>query len=841
MEENIGYKLITAESLKHVYDSLNEKKLDKGDDGKGMGYLHTVQDYGAKGNGTTDDTAAFQNALAAHRVVVVPGGTYKLSGTLMVEENCCLELSQDTVLQFTQTDAPCITLLRLANLKGNHATIIVPYTFASNVINCDTRECNKALEYDRNLTGDALKNAVAGANKVSVQPFTHWDPQWKMSRYITDINICKPNSDGLHISDDGKCYGTALYMGCYEDTYGPDYMWGVSMSGIRIAGGFTYGIHIYDEGSTWNHDMRVEAIIDGCEIGVLVENCNLAHLAVTIQARSACKYIDGKAVYTPYAKHGIKLVDSKWIDLSSSYVWDWKRDNTLWTGDAPECEYQHIAMYGLCPGVQIYDAAAVDSNHFWDKIYYDNMDTMLSAIVYGSKGRVSIDPKYAFYKDFRGSMGYDFMTKNLTWRDYHNMVRYDVPVQVSRADTNPNHLYRIGYFTIGSPAENDEAGADILGTETITIEENNQFGLIGWSNINYVESSKPLTHYWNPLPSVYENRVPVYFYSKSGGTYTIYRLISDLCDHQHAYNCRVSITNARRFIFDYADMGDIANLDSDTYIRITPAIQTGSPKLAGQYSLVDGKPVVCTNSAAWSARGAINSEATSKQLALQEDIDNLIVKTENVQFVLPAEGEYVQVPKFTNSIGSYSDGYYDNAGTETARSNCLTIHPREFKVGDVIRIRGLVWSDGTGAFGRQNWYYKDTGEFKTNLSIIGRINAEGNSGILYNYPSAGSEFMTYVWDPSTATLTITFDRNSASSFCNSYTYGFSGYYAEGYDANSVIVTINEEIAYDEVWEGEPKRLDESLYAQNLMLTSPNGQVYELTVSDDGTLSAAKLS
>ena len=26
--------------------SLNEKKLDKGDDGKGMGYLHTVQDYG---------------------------------------------------------------------------------------------------------------------------------------------------------------------------------------------------------------------------------------------------------------------------------------------------------------------------------------------------------------------------------------------------------------------------------------------------------------------------------------------------------------------------------------------------------------------------------------------------------------------------------------------------------------------------------------------------------------------------------------------------------------------------------------------------------------------------
>lgn len=829
MSENIGYKLITAESLKHVYDSLNEKKLDKGDDGKGMEYLHTVQDYGAKGNGTTDDTAAFQNALAAHRVVVVPGGTYKLSGTLMVEENCCLELSQDTVLKFTQTDAPCITLLRLASLKGNHATIIVPYTFASNVINCDTRECNKALEYDRTLTGDALKNAVAGANKVSVQPFTHWDPQWKMSRYITDINICKPNSYGLHESLDGTCYGTALYMGCHEDAYGPDYMWGVSMSGIRIAGGFTHGIHIYNEGSTWNHDMRVEAVIDGCEIGVLVENCNLAHLAVTIQARSAHDK-------TPYAKHGIKLVNSKWVDLSSSYVWDWTSKNSLWTGDAPECEYQHIAMYGYCPGVQIYDAATASSNHFWSKIYYDNIGTMLSAIVYGSKGRIPIDPKYAFYKNFRGTMSYDFMSENLTWRDYHNMVRYDVPVQVSKADTNPNHLYRIGYFTIGSPAENDEAGDDILGAETITIEENNQFGLIGWSNINYERSSKPLTHYWNPLPSVYESRVPVYFYSKSGGTYTIYRLISDMCDHQHVYNCRVSITNARRFIFDYADMGDIANLDSDTYIRITPAIQTGSPKLAGQYSLVDGKPVVCTNSAAWSARGAINSEATSKQLALQEDIDNLIVKTENVQFVLPAEGEYVQVPKFTNSIGSYSDGYYCNDGVETARSGWINIHPREFKVGDVIRIRGVMYDEAGGnPWSRINYWLKSDNTFRMHTNLRGAIQTNGNSGITY------TNVLSHIWDPDTYTLTLAFSESSSGTWCKQHTFGFSFYCAPGYDPSSVIMTVNEELTYNDVWKGEPKRLSEELYAQNVMLTSPNGQVYTLVVSDDGTLSVTQLS
>jgi hypothetical protein len=46
-----------------------------------------VRDFGAKGDGATDDTAAFAKALAAHDKIFVPRGDYLLSGTLRLRPN----------------------------------------------------------------------------------------------------------------------------------------------------------------------------------------------------------------------------------------------------------------------------------------------------------------------------------------------------------------------------------------------------------------------------------------------------------------------------------------------------------------------------------------------------------------------------------------------------------------------------------------------------------------------------------------------------------------------------------------------------------------------------------
>jgi len=48
------------------------------------GDVISVRDFGAAGDGLTDDTTAFQNALAAHASVYVPEGTYRVSSTIVV-------------------------------------------------------------------------------------------------------------------------------------------------------------------------------------------------------------------------------------------------------------------------------------------------------------------------------------------------------------------------------------------------------------------------------------------------------------------------------------------------------------------------------------------------------------------------------------------------------------------------------------------------------------------------------------------------------------------------------------------------------------------------------------
>src|SRR5512147_1367008 len=47
----------------------------------------SVKLFGAKGDGTHDDTVAIQAAIDANKVVVFPPGTYLLSGSLALRSN----------------------------------------------------------------------------------------------------------------------------------------------------------------------------------------------------------------------------------------------------------------------------------------------------------------------------------------------------------------------------------------------------------------------------------------------------------------------------------------------------------------------------------------------------------------------------------------------------------------------------------------------------------------------------------------------------------------------------------------------------------------------------------
>lgn len=308
------------------YRTLAEIKKDMG-----AGNALNIRDLGAKGDGTTDDTAVFQDALTKYRRVFVPGGVYVLSDEITIGDACELELSVDTVLDFKQLSGNCVSMKMSACLRGNHAVIRVPYAFAGNVINI-------ASSLDSSVT--------------SVPPYTKWDPQWKTGRYVTDVCITKPDNRGFHYSVDGTCSGTAIYIEA-DSGATSTCIWGLNATGLRIAGAFAYGIHAKMVGTGWCHEARIEAFIDACEIGVCMEDCNNAYVSATVQPRAA---LTSSGTNVAYAKYGIELLRSRNTDLSGSRVWDWNSANSLWTGDTDSgCVYQHIAMIGNCSGTILND------------------------------------------------------------------------------------------------------------------------------------------------------------------------------------------------------------------------------------------------------------------------------------------------------------------------------------------------------------------------------------------------------------------------------------------------------------------------------------------------------
>ena len=316
----------------------------------------SVKACGAYGDGYADDTEAFQTALNKNRVVFVPRGTYKLSGELVIKDNGCLELSQDTVLEFTNTEGNCITLGMLSHLKGNHATIKVPYEFSGNVVY-------------------AYSNDHTDADQQAVPPWSKWDPQWKTGRYVTDINICKADSRGFHYAiNPDECKGTAVYISAKNVVGLSSFMWGVHYAGLRIAGAFAYGIHAQNFNDGWLHEMRIEnTFIDACVIGVCLEDCKNTYVSAIVQPRRA--YTESKQ-YVPYAKHGIQLIRSRNTDLSGSRVWDWDANNTLWTDGG---EYQSYAMIGDCRGTILNDFRYHTHGDTRTRIYSDstsNLDTV---------------------------------------------------------------------------------------------------------------------------------------------------------------------------------------------------------------------------------------------------------------------------------------------------------------------------------------------------------------------------------------------------------------------------------------------------------------------------------
>ncbi len=81
----------------------------------------SVMDFGAVGDGLTDDSLAFQQALAAHDSIYIPSGTYLITSPITLSEN-------QSIIGAGQT-----TIIKCQNSNFNAIEIVAGYTSISNL------------------------------------------------------------------------------------------------------------------------------------------------------------------------------------------------------------------------------------------------------------------------------------------------------------------------------------------------------------------------------------------------------------------------------------------------------------------------------------------------------------------------------------------------------------------------------------------------------------------------------------------------------------------------------------------------------------------------------------
>ena len=198
----------------------------------------------------------------------------------------------------------------------------------------------------------------------------------------------------------------------------------------------------------------------------------------------------------------------------------------------------------------------------------------------------------------------------------------------------------------------------------------------------------------------------------------------------------------------------------------------------------------------------------------------LQVKATDVEFITPSTGRYVDVPQFTNKLSvndtDYADNYrFSGSGQLTADTAYWVSGYIPVSAGDIVRVR-----------------YADTANAPHLDTSAGNVWARP---VLVRYDSSKNMLGNPIYE-ATGVLTIDADHLGFS-----YTVA-SGVYSRvsGRDtAANTILTVNEEIKSERVWQGEPMQLVPyvKVSGENVVITAPNGTNYTLSVDDSGNLSA----
>lgn len=311
---------------------------------------YNVKDYGAKGDGVTDDAPAIQKVLNMALTlggikIRIPSGTYALKSILYVYSNTEIVMSKNTVLlraantnsMFYNADPASSTTATLYNGHGN--ITIIGGTFDANIANfsavnntiCGINHCRnlrfEGVTFKNIRDNHALDINATDGLVIKDCKFLGFRLTNQSRNYVEAIqlDVCTPGSFPAFGTYDRTETKNVLIEGCY---FGPSDTEGSWATGIGNHGA------VHDK---WNHNITIRNNrFDGCTYGgiraykwsqLLVEgnvfeNCNRP-FAYVIPTPNSVNTEDANGVQSGVTQGGedIKVVNNTMINCNDHGIY----------------------------------------------------------------------------------------------------------------------------------------------------------------------------------------------------------------------------------------------------------------------------------------------------------------------------------------------------------------------------------------------------------------------------------------------------------------------------------------------------------------------------------------
>ena len=280
----------------------------------------SVKDFGATGDGVTDDTAAIQAALLAGKIITFPAGTYLINDALSLNTHTLIgENNIRTIIKQTTDNKPILQVTGIGgSVRGFHLTYTNNQTY--------TNSSSKAIEFvagstifqsfrDIFIDNAAFGIYMGGGSDLKTMFSCAFD-NIRMSVSHTGIHI-NPVNSGATGSSWNNIYINFRYDGSNQNGF-----YGVYANFMDEA--------VFNQLNIESGTIPVAMLIDNCD-GIVVNSLHLEQLTIDDSPDGSITAAFKSLIYgtlTGFVVDGCAIINNDFSNLSGNGYYFFRSDDT---------------------------------------------------------------------------------------------------------------------------------------------------------------------------------------------------------------------------------------------------------------------------------------------------------------------------------------------------------------------------------------------------------------------------------------------------------------------------------------------------------------------------------